>query len=260
MVSEKSWSSLFTQGSSKYHFKSRMDDRAVLDTTHYQPWKAQSLPMCWTSIYGLCYYLTGESWDLWYTLLPNERYKRGNCHLLVRVTGYEIYHSSAICSDDQSCHQDDLTRGLMDLLQDGGCTFWGFELLSVTAMMGGSRKGCGGRSTSASPIRGFVAIPTALTGFERSVDHALTCAFLHSAPVSRGTLQHFMHHAETSNKFPDICTPELSPHTRVLKTCRRKAAQRTEQHVPARVGNGTSEKSATKVTHSHPHIKTSAQP
>lgn len=106
----------------------------------------------------------------------------------------------------------------MDVLQDGRCTFWGFEVLSVTALMGQSTKGCGGRSTSASPIRGFVTIPTALTRFERSGDHALTCASPHGAPVSRRTLQPFMHRAETGDNSLHVCTPELSPHTCVEDT------------------------------------------
>lgn len=64
IASEGSWSSLFTQGTTRYHFKSRLDDRQVLDATHFQPQKAKSLPTCWTSVYGPCYYLTGTSQGL----------------------------------------------------------------------------------------------------------------------------------------------------------------------------------------------------
>jgi len=52
-----------------------------------------------------------------------------------------------------SSHVTRMLFQLMDCLQDGGCMFWGFELLTVMALKGQSGKGHEGKSISATPIR-----------------------------------------------------------------------------------------------------------
>lgn len=57
-------------------------------------------------------------------------------------------------------------------------------------------------------------------------------------------------------KHSSACLHKLSfPPARMCQTHPCKAAQRSEQHVPARVGNGTGEKSPTKVTPCHPRTQ-----
>lgn len=171
--------------------------------------------------------------------------------LFNRVRGREIWHESAICFNHQLCHQDDLTRGLMDHLQDGGCTFRGFELFSVRAVVGQGGKRHEGRSTSAQGPCGHPKSPNRV--LEEWGPCSNLCIFPQCSCV-QDTLQPFLHHPETGGTSLHACTSwAFSSHP--CETHPSKVAQRSEQRVPAWMGNGTGAKSPTKVTCSLPRTK-----